>query len=186
MKRFRQALGFGAILLGGVGAAIWMLASPLAASVWVIAALAVAAIWVNLGKDIRTYAFLALGVLRRRPLHVLPGPVRFLARLPAHQAHFSANSDHHVRRGHQLSLADFKRAFSDAQGRLDRHRRAVRHHALARFCPCEALWFSREVAAGVVLIGSCPSGIASNVMAYISAQCRALGTITCSPPCWLP
>ena len=35
--------------------------------------------------------------------------------------------------------------------------------------------FPAEIAAGVVLIGSCPGGVASNVIAYLARQCRTFG-----------
>ena len=179
MKRFRQALGLSAILLGGAGTGIWILNSAQAASNWVIAALAVAALWVNLGKEIRTYAF-SLWVFSAVALSM------FYPEL------FGAWNGYTLTRlispliqiimfgvGTQLSLADFKRAFQMPK--------AVSIGVAAQFAIMPSLGFALtklfgfegEVAAGVVLIGSCPSGVASNVMAYIAGANVALSvTIT--------
>ena len=70
--------------------------------------------------------------------------------------------------GTMLSLADF--------GRVLKMPRAVLVGILLQFCVMPlsgaalalAFGFQGEVAAGVVLIGSCPGGVASNVMAFIS------------------
>ena len=50
---------------------------------------------------------------------------------------------------------------------------------LVGFLLAKAFGFSNEIAAGVVLIGCCPSGVASNVMAYLAGGDVALSvTIT--------
>lgn len=179
MNRFRQAFGFGAILLGAIGAGIWIIKSPAAAAIWVVAALAAAAIWVNLGKEIRTYAF-SLWVFSAVALSMFY-PATFdswygykLTRLISPLIQIIMFGV-----GTQLSVADFKRAFQMPK--------AVGIGVVAQFAIMPSLGFvltklfgfEGEVAAGVVLIGSCPSGVASNVMAYIAGANVALSvTIT--------
>mgnify|MGYP000857511248 CR=1 FL=1 len=179
MSSFRKALGVGAILLGCVGAGVWAFASPEASSAWIIAALVMTALWVNLGREVRTYAF-SLWVFAAVAVSMF------------HPMAFDSWFDYKLTRlispliqiimfgvGTQLSLAYFKRALQMPK--------AVSIGVVAQFAIMPSLGFllaktfgfEGEVAAGVVLIGSCPSGIASNVMAYIAGANVALSvTIT--------
>jgi BASS family bile acid:Na+ symporter len=179
MNRFRQTLGFCAILLGAIGAIVWIIVSATAAAPWIILSLVSAAIWVNLGKEIRTYAF-SLWVFSAVALSMFY-PATFdswygykLTRLISPLIQIIMFGV-----GTQLSVADFKRAFQMPK--------AVGIGVVAQFAIMPAMGFTLaklfgfegEVAAGVVLIGSCPSGVASNVMAYIAGANVALSvTIT--------
>ncbi|MDZ7639164.1 MAG: bile acid:sodium symporter family protein [Bryobacterales bacterium] len=179
MKRYRQVLGLGAILTAGLGVGIWISQSAMASAPWVIAALVMAAVWVNLGEEIRTYAF-SLWVFSAVALSMfypatfgtwggykLTGLISPLIQIIMFGV------------GTQLSVADFKRAFQMPK--------AVLIGVVAQFAIMPTLGFTLtrlfgfegEVAAGVVLIGSCPSGVASNVMAYIAGANVALSvTVT--------
>lgn len=179
MNRFRRTLGYCAILLGAIGVSFWIVVSATAAAPWIILSLVSAAIWVNLGKEIRTYAF-SLWVFSAVALSMFY-PVTFdswygykLTRLISPLIQIIMFGV-----GTQLSVADFKRAFQMPK--------AVGIGVVAQFAIMPALGFALaklfgfegDVAAGVVLIGSCPSGVASNVMAYIAGANVALSvTIT--------
>jgi BASS family bile acid:Na+ symporter len=179
MKRFRQALLLGSILMGGLGAGIWITQTPMQSAPWIILAVAMAALWVNLGDEIKTYAFSlwvfsAVAVSMFYPAtfgtwfgYKLTGLISPLIQIIMFGV------------GTQLSVDDFKRAFQMPK--------AVLVGIVAQFAIMPALGFTLarvfgfegEVAAGVVLIGSCPSGVASNVMAYIAGANVALSvTVT--------
>ncbi|MCZ2154269.1 MAG: bile acid:sodium symporter family protein [Bryobacterales bacterium] len=179
MNSFRQAIGLCALLLGGVAAGVWATDSALAAGPWVSAALAAAAIRVNLSAEFRTYAF-SLWVFTAVALAMFyPGMFDVwhgfkLTRLISPLIQIIMFGV-----GTQLSIADFKRAFQmpKAVGIGVASQFAIM--PTLGFLLAKAFGFEGEIAAGVVLIGSCPSGVASNVMAYIAGANVALSvTIT--------
>lgn len=179
MNTFRQVTLLSALLLGGAGAGIWATDSAMAAGPWIVAAIAAIAIRVNLSAESRTYAF-SLWVFTAVALAMFY-PAMFgvwhgfkLTRLISPLIQIIMFGV-----GTQLSVADFKRAFQMPK--------AVGIGVAAQFAIMPVLGFTLaklfgfegEVAAGVVLTGSCPSGVASNVMAYIAGANVALSvTIT--------
>ena len=179
MKRFRQAVGLGAIVAGALGIVLWTTQSPMASAPWVICGLTLAALWINLGEEIRTYAFslwvfAAVATSMFYPVafdtwfdYKLTGLISPLIQIIMFGV------------GTQLSVADFSRAFKMPK--------AVLVGVVAQFTImptlgwliAKSLGFEGEVAAGIVLIGSCSAGVASNVMAYIAGANVALSvTIT--------
>ena len=48
------------------------------------------------------------------------------------------------------------------------------YYAIGRFCSSHLFNFPGEIAAGIILIGCCPSGLASNVMCYLAKANLAL------------
>ena len=75
--------------------------------------------------------------------------------------------------GTTLSVADFARV-SEACRSVHRTGVPIHDHAVARIYAGPCIWFSPEIAAGLVLVGVSPSGLASNVMAYIAKANLAL------------
>lgn len=81
--------------------------------------------------------------------------------------------------GTTLSLADFTRVLKMPWPVLIGFFLQFMIMPLVGFMLAKAFGFTNEIAAGVVLIGCCPSGVASNVMAYLAGGDVALSvTIT--------
>ena len=81
--------------------------------------------------------------------------------------------------GTTLSLADFTRVLKMPWPVFIGFFLQFTIMPLVGFTLAKAFGFSNEIAAGVVLIGCCPSGVASNVMAYLAGGDVALSvTIT--------
>lgn len=179
MDKLRRVAGIGAIVFGAMGAFIWMSQSPMASGPYIILALGLAALWINLGKDIRSYAF-SLWVFSA------------VATSMFYPAAFDTWSDFKLTRlispliqiimfgvGTQLSVADFTRAFRMPKAVIVGVVAQFLIMPLLGFSIAKLLGFEGEVAAGIVLIGSCSAGVASNVMAYIAGANVALSvTVT--------
>lgn len=70
--------------------------------------------------------------------------------------------------GTKLSLGDFAKEFRRPKGLLVGTFLVYSIMPLAGFVIAKLFGFEPEVAAGVILIGSCPGGVASNVMTYLA------------------
>lgn len=70
--------------------------------------------------------------------------------------------------GTKLSVEDFVREFRRPKGLLVGTALVYTVMPLVGFALAKAFGFPPEVAAGVILIGACPGGAASNVMAYLA------------------
>lgn len=76
--------------------------------------------------------------------------------------------------GTELSLKDFARVLSMPRGIIVG---IVCHYTimpLVGFCVASAFNFPGEIGAGIILVGCCPSGLASNVMSYLARANLAL------------
>jgi BASS family bile acid:Na+ symporter len=76
--------------------------------------------------------------------------------------------------GTELSMKDFARVLSMPKGIIVG---VVCHYTimpLVGFCIASLFNFPPEIAAGIILVGCCPSGLASNVMSYLSRANLAL------------
>ncbi len=76
--------------------------------------------------------------------------------------------------GSELSLLDLKTVFKNPKGIIAG---VVCHYTimpLIGFTLATVFNFPNEIAAGIILVGCCPSGLASNVMAYLSRANLAL------------
>ncbi|MEO6720329.1 MAG: bile acid:sodium symporter family protein [Ferruginibacter sp.] len=76
--------------------------------------------------------------------------------------------------GTELSIKDFARVMSMPKGIIVG---VVCHYVimpLVGFCVAKAFNFPPEIAAGIILVGCCPSGLASNVMSYLAKANLAL------------
>lgn len=70
--------------------------------------------------------------------------------------------------GTKLSIGDFVREFKKPKGILVGTFLVFSIMPLAGFLIAKAFKFEPEIAAGVILIGSCPGGVASNVMTFLA------------------
>ena len=70
--------------------------------------------------------------------------------------------------GTKLSMGDFIREFKKPKGLFIGTFLVYTIMPLAGFIIAKAFRFEPEVAAGVILIGSCPGGVASNVMTFLA------------------
>jgi len=70
--------------------------------------------------------------------------------------------------GTKLSIGDFAREFKKPKGILIGTFLIFSIMPLAGFFITKVFRFEPEIAAGVILIGSCPGGVASNVMAFLA------------------
>ncbi len=179
MNNLRRAAGIGATVFGTMGLFLWNTQSPMASGPYVITALALAAIWINLGREIRSYAF-SLWVFSAVATSMFY-PVAFdtwygfkLTRLISPLIQIIMFGV-----GTQLSVADFTRAFKMPKAVIVGVVAQFLIMPLLGFSIAKLLGFEGEVAAGIVLIGSCSAGVASNVMAYIAGANVALSvTVT--------
>ena len=76
--------------------------------------------------------------------------------------------------GTAMSLQDFQRCGKNAQRCFGWYYLSVYDYAFCGLWVGYCIWISPEIAAGIILVGSSPSGLASNVMAYISGANLAL------------
>ncbi len=76
--------------------------------------------------------------------------------------------------GTKLSLADFIKEFKKPKGLIIGTTLVYTIMPLAGFLIAKSFGFETEVAVGVILIGSCPGGAASNVMAFLAKGNLAL------------
>ena len=179
MNTLRRIAGWGAITFTTVGALLWATQSPAISAPYVILGLALSAIWINTGKDIRTYAFsvwvfTAVATAMYYPFafdtwfeYKLTGLISPLIQIIMFGV------------GTQLSVSDFTRAFKMPKAVLVGVVSQFLIMPVLGFSIAKALGFEGEVAAGIILVGSCSGGVASNVMAYIAGANVALSvTIT--------
>lgn len=79
-----------------------------------------------------------------------------------------AAGDRHVRHGHDPDCTGFQDCLQAAVGSPHRRRRPVPHHALRGLGPGTPFALPPELAIGVILVGTCPGGTASNVISYLA------------------
>lgn len=174
MHFLRRSGGIGASLCGFAAIACWLFQSPKDAGPFLILALVLAAVWVNLGPSIRTFAF----------------SVWVLAAVAASMYYpfaFESFGEYKLTRlispliqiimfgvGTQLSVADFARTFRTPRPVLIGVVSQYAIMPILGFLVAKGFGFEGAVAAGVVLVGSCPGGVASNVMCYIARANIAL------------
>lgn len=174
MPLFRRIAGIGAIVLGIASVAVWMLRSPMDSGPLVILALALAAVWCNLGPEIRTFAFsiwvfAAVAASMYYPFAFDTWGDLKLTRLISPLIQIIMFGV-----GTQLSVADFARTFKMPKPVLVGMVCQYTIMPSLGFLIARGMGFEGGIAAGIVLIGACPGGVASNVMCYIARANVAL------------
>jgi len=174
MYLLRRSVGIGALVCGFAAISSWIFRSPEDAGPLVILTLVLTAVWVNLGASIRTFAFsvwvlAAVAVSMYYPSALDSVGDYKLTRLISPLIQIIMFGV-----GTQLSVGDFARPFQMPKPVFVGVASQYLIMPALGFLIARGFGLEGAVAAGVVLVGACPGGVASNVMCYLARANVAL------------
>lgn len=164
----------GVALSTALGAWFWFTQSPAASGPSVVAAFALVSTWTTLRHNLRSFAFAAWVLTSVATAMYYPEWFQTWADWKLTDLISPLIQIIMFGVGTQLSAADFLRAFRMPKAVLVGLLCQFSIMPLLGFGLAHLFGFEGEVAAGIVLIGSCPGGVASNVMAYLARANVAL------------